>query len=324
MKRVITVLLILGMIFGSMAGYETTEAKEDLAGYTQTLTHPVKGTLYAVQEEEEDQSGGVYKRSVQTQGNLEDLGGILNEQMQHYLDGTGSPAAQVSDLTSAERARVGQDLRSKVTFSLSSYRIPYDPDYVLQYVYEAIGTYPNLCALHTLIGVSYGRNINSLEVYSPVTAGKMKAGIRSYKARLEELIAVPEKDAEMSDMEKLLYVHDEVVIRASYAQNNINEAAVHTPMTLLLDGEVVCQAYAGVMNQAAIALGIKSLQLASSSHAWNAMELDGKWYYLDATFDDPVGNLERDFVNHKYFLFNLTDIMGEADVLESHTLDQIN
>ncbi len=324
MKRIITAILIFSMVFGSMAGYGTSEAKENPAASGETVTHPVKGTLYAVPED--DSPDELDKRSNRA-ASLKELGAIMNEQMERYLSGTGSPAVQVKDLTAAEMSQTGLDLKSKVTFSLSSYRIPYNRDLTLQYVYEAIGTYPNLCALHTFIGVSYSKTsgtLNSLSVYSPVTAGKMKAGIRSYKSRLKELLAVPEKDNSMTEMEKLLYLHDEIVIRASYAKSNTNRAAVHTPVTLLLDGEVVCQAYTGVMNQAAVSLGIESRQMISDTHAWNAVRLDGKWYYLDATFDDPVGNLERDYVSHEYFLFNLDDISNNADVLESHTLDSLN
>lgn len=324
MKRIITVLLIFSMILGSMAGYTTSKAKEVPAASGETVTHPVKGTLYAVPED--DSPDELYKRSSRA-ATLQDLGEIMNVQMENYLSGAGTPAAYVNDLTDAEKSQVGLDLKSKVTFSLSSYQIPYDGELTLQYVYEAIGTYPNLCALHTCIAVSYTRTnkmLTGLTVYSPVTAGQMKAKVRSYKSRFEELIAVPEKDDSMSEMEKLLYLHDEIVIRAAYAQKNLSEAAVHAPVTLLLDGEVVCQAYAGVMNQAAIALGIESRQVISDTHAWNAVQLDGKWYYLDATFDDPVGNLERDYVSHEYFLFNVDDIKANADVMESHTLDNLN
>ena len=35
-------------------------------------------------------------------------------------------------------------------------------------------------------------------------------------------------------------------------------------------------------------------------HAWNAVRLDGAWYHIDATFDDPVGNPGTQ-VSHFYF-----------------------
>lgn len=325
MKKIIAALLIFSMLFSGITVYDTAKADAELPEYTKVISHPVKGTLYAVQEEEESQSDSIYKKSSRAAYTLEDLGEIMNQQMESWLSGTGNPAVKVGELSGEEKAKFGQSVRSKFTFSLAEYQIPYDPDYVLQYVYEAIGMYPNLCTLYTGIELSFNRRgIVDLIVYSPVAAGQVKSTTRRYKRKFEELITVPRQAADMSDMEKLLYLHDEIVVRATYDLGDGVDVTVHTPMALLLDGKAVCQSYAGVLNQAANALGITSLQVASEEHAWNAVELDGKWYYLDATHDDPVGNLERDFVSHKYFLFNMEDIEADKDAEINHTLDEIN
>ena len=34
-------------------------------------------------------------------------------------------------------------------------------------------------------------------------------------------------------------------------------------------------------------------------HAWNLVELDGKWYHLDATWDDPMPDQGEDAL-HQY------------------------
>lgn len=325
MKKFIATLLIFSLIVSGITVYDKANAQTEQPEFTEVITHPVKGTLYAVQVEEEDQPDTGYERKSWAVYTLADLGEIMNQQMESYLTGTGSPAAKVEELSDGEMAQMGQSIQSKITFSLADYRIPYDPDYVLQYVYEAIGVYPNLCTLYTGISVSYStRGINNLIVYSPVAVGQMKSQISRYKRKFEELIAVPRQNNSMSDMEKLLYLHDEIVIRADYDMGNGSDLAVHTPMAVLLDGKAVCQSYAGVLNQAANALNIRSLQMASDDHAWNAVELEGKWYYLDATHDDPVGNMERDYVSHKYFLFNMEDINTDKYAIESHTLDKIN
>ena len=328
MKKIIAALLVFSMLFRGITVYDTAKADTELPEYTKVISHPVKGTLYAAQEEEEGQSGSIYKRSSRVAYTLEDLGEIMNQQMESWLSDTGNQAAEVGRVSDEEKKELGQGIQSKVRFSLADYQISYDldndSDYVLQYVYEAIGMYPNLCTLHTMT-VMYGSrgNIVYLDVYSPVAAGQMKSRIRRYKRKFAELIAVPKQDRTMSDMEKLLYLHDEIVVRADYDLGDGN-VTVHTPMALLLDGKAVCQSYAGVLNQAANALGITSLQVASEGHAWNAVELDGRWYYLDATHDDPVGDLERDFVSHKYFLFNMEDIAADNGAVIDHTLDEIN
>lgn len=46
----------------------------------------------------------------------------------------------------------------------------------------------------------------------------------------------------------------------------------------------------------------------TESHAWNCIKLNGKWYLVDATWDDPIiigtGNVSKS-VKHKYFLKGL-------------------
>ncbi|MDR3224755.1 MAG: hypothetical protein LBT52_00465 [Clostridiales Family XIII bacterium] len=45
-------------------------------------------------------------------------------------------------------------------------------------------------------------------------------------------------------------------------------------------------------------------------HAWNIINLDGLWYQVDATFDDPV-NSDRKDASHIYFARNDTGMGGD-------------
>ncbi|MER1987589.1 MAG: hypothetical protein ABS948_17065 [Solibacillus sp.] len=50
----------------------------------------------------------------------------------------------------------------------------------------------------------------------------------------------------------------------------------------------------------------------NDTHAWNLVNVDGEWFHVDATWNDPVGN-EDGQVNHKYF--RLTD----SQMAKTHT-----
>ena len=53
----------------------------------------------------------------------------------------------------------------------------------------------------------------------------------------------------------------------------------------------------------------------TENHAWNYVELDGKWYAIDCTWDDPIiigGGKLSNSAKYKYFL------KGESEFNQSH------
>ena len=62
----------------------------------------------------------------------------------------------------------------------------------------------------------------------------------------------------------------------------------------MIQGYGTCNGYADAM---AIFLDYK---ISNDEHIWNLVYLDGKWYHLDLTWDDPISetNINRD----TYFL----------------------
>ena len=90
-------------------------------------------------------------------------------------------------------------------------------------------------------------------------------------------------------------------------------------------GKAVCDGYAKAMNLLCYFSGIESVRVMgwatdangsgnSGFHAWNKIRVDGDWYNLDATWDDPVG--AKPALRHKYFL------VSDADMAETHTWEQ--
>ena len=52
-------------------------------------------------------------------------------------------------------------------------------------------------------------------------------------------------------------------------------------------------------------------------HTWNLVKLDGQWYHVDTTFDDPVVNEGTiDVLSYRYF--NITD----NQILLDHSFDR--
>jgi hypothetical protein len=114
----------------------------------------------------------------------------------------------------------------------------------------------------------------------------------------------------MNDFEKEKAVHDYVVSHLAYDQSLIE----HTAYGGLTKGTTVCQGYAlltyRLLTEASIPNKIVEGQAGGQLHTWNLVKLDGNWYHLDTTWDDPVPDVKGRLI---YNYFNLTDAQMQHD-----------
>lgn len=128
---------------------------------------------------------------------------------------------------------------------------------------------------------------------------------------------------QMTDYEKELALHDYLVANCTYSENvsQSAESDIYRAYGALVNHDAVCNGYAEAMKLLLDCAGVRSEFVAGTAggvdHAWNLVELDGKWYHLDTTWDDPVPDRGEQVV-HPYF--NVTDaVMGQ-----SHTWERMN
>lgn len=111
------------------------------------------------------------------------------------------------------------------------------------------------------------------------------------KQRLDQLTAAADACCE-SDLEKAVYVHDWLVQNLAYDTEYVEDGLIddHNARNALVDGSTVCEGYAKVYALALNRLDIPAVLVTSSTlnHAWNMVELDGQWYQVDCTWDDPT------------------------------------
>lgn len=111
------------------------------------------------------------------------------------------------------------------------------------------------------------------------------------KQRLDQLTAAADACCE-SDLEKAVYVHDWLVQNLAYDTEHVEDGLIddHNARNALVDGPTVCEGYAKVYALALNRLDIPAVLVTSSTlnHAWNMVELDGQWYQVDCTWDDPT------------------------------------
>lgn len=101
-------------------------------------------------------------------------------------------------------------------------------------------------------------------------------------------------DMTMSDLQKVKLVHDYLVQTVAYDEEALNEETSSrisfSPYGALVEGKAVCQGYALAFQLFMNRLNINSIFVSSEAmnHAWNMVQIDGEWYHVDATWDDPV------------------------------------
>ena len=119
----------------------------------------------------------------------------------------------------------------------------------------------------------------------------------TYKMAISRILSGVNKN--WSDFEKILYIHDYLVTNCHYDLTFRHYQAYDA----IVNNTAVCQGYSEAYKVLLNKLGIPCEIVTSYklNHAWNAVKLNGKWYYVDVTWDDPLfNNLGR--VYHRYFL----------------------
>ena len=112
----------------------------------------------------------------------------------------------------------------------------------------------------------------------------------------------------MSDYDKALVLHDYLITFADY---DTTAADRFQPEDVLLHGGGVCQSYTMAYQMLLNAVGITNDTETGTDHIWNMIQLGGKWYHIDCTWDDPTGGGNE---NHDFFC--VTDYV--LDGFDSH------
>ncbi|MBO4592247.1 MAG: hypothetical protein J5684_06790, partial [Eubacterium sp.] len=171
----------------------------------------------------------------------------------------------------------------------------------------------------------------------------IKKMIKEYNASIEKF--KKSVNPSWSEMEKFVYIHDYLATHCEYDTSKEREHC-HDAYGALVEKIAVCQGYALAVNELAESLGLESHFVTSQSmhHGWNMVKVNGKYYMMDVTWDDPTPD-KVGRVRHKYLLKSMpwfnsgkgnhmtSDYIVQADILPSiandrkyddYILDRIN
>lgn len=121
----------------------------------------------------------------------------------------------------------------------------------------------------------------------------------------------------MSNYDKIKLFHDHIVNNTKYDENMTDD--LYTAYKLLTTGISICGGYSDIMSIYLNILGIQNYKITSENHVWNLVNLDGVWYHLDMTWDDPVATDGKQYLLHNFFLIS-SDELHRLDSVE-HNYD---
>lgn len=250
-------------------------------------------------------------------------------------------------LTASERAAYDQiqtglvAVQTKIT--VNSTVSPTDMQKVVQYV---ISDHPEAFYLngtsmaYTGAGGSNSRRytISFSYLYSADTIASMRE-----KLREAVLPMLAKANTKTDPVKKELALHNALVEKCAYsteaADNPSSYPQAFTAYGALVDGSAVCEGYAKALKLLLDSAGLHSLYVTgmansggeSGPHAWNMVYV-GKWYQVDATFDDPVYQtasgryVQANHISYAYFNFvtKPDHVLGTFDSAKPFAADSEN
>lgn len=115
-------------------------------------------------------------------------------------------------------------------------------------------------------------------------------------------------NASMTEFDKERVIHDYLALNTSYDYTNFLNNTIpdgsHDAYSVILNGVGVCDGYSEAFKAFMCTLGIecyKTIGIGNGGdHAWNYVKINGIFYFVDVTWDDPVPDMIG-YVRYDYF-----------------------
>ena len=154
-----------------------------------------------------------------------------------------------------------------------------------------------------------------IETYQGSFVARMYVGFRSstsdtlYIEEIEKIYQNTDKILEnilpgMTEAQKVRVIHDEFIKLVRYSMLLGHEGDLRGAF---INFRIVCEGYARGLLFLLQRAGILGIYIAGDTpqgmHAWNKVRIDGQWYNIDPTWNDPVFGVDAEVI-YDYFLKN--------------------
>ncbi len=248
-----------------------------------------------------------------------------NLQTEYELPGAINSASEWKNAINEATSTLTRSITLNINgFNEEEYELSHISDYNISI--KAEGTLKSNNTANITYTFTYSPNYKIMQAYydssllSALTNDELAALMRAY-CIISQIIT-----EDMTDYEKELAIHDYIIKNYQYdveaaTNSEANVVRTHSITGMLLDGKGVCEAYSNTFMLLCRMAGL-NCQLATGTldgvkHQWNIVELNGEYYNVDLTSNDPVPDQKG---RTRYNYFNLSD----RDISKTHILDDTN
>lgn len=201
----------------------------------------------------------------------------------------------------------------------------------LAYVFQCVmNDHPELFYVdgYTFTKYTIGDKVTKITLSGTYTMTQEEAAQRlvQIERKVESCLADVPPNAD--EYEKVKYVYEYLIRNTSY---NVEAQENQTICSVFLYGESVCQGYAKAMQYLLEKLQVSATLVSGyvengDGHAWNLVQIDGAYYYVDPTWGDAYYKLDQNYqdpaqhlpdVNYDYLCVTTQQLMA------THAIDNI-
>jgi hypothetical protein len=208
--------------------------------------------------------------------------------------------------------------------NISKFRLKYNNETTQKLIDILSGDLPECFHIGDSFRVGYQNNyITYLEPTYIYSKAEYKSMLAECESAADAMLADIENNSRLTDVEKLLLLHDRIAVTCEYDyENYVNDNIPKLSFTMygvFAKKVAVCQGYALAYTYLLDRIGIENYYCSSNQlyHAWNVVYVNGKPYHVDITWDDPVWDVTGK-VEHTNFL------VSTQKLKETHKADDFD
>lgn len=130
-------------------------------------------------------------------------------------------------------------------------------------------------------------------------------------------------DSSKNVRENIKIFHDYIINNTKYDSSNTTgktDIISSNAYGVLIKGTGICSGYADAMSLFLEKMNVKNYRISSNTHVWNLVYVEGVWYHLDLTWDDPVTHDGTNTLTDKYFLITNNELHNKSN--DEHLFDK--